>query len=249
MTQTSTDNLALVRARDSNLEDRAHQAIVDWLTSEHPQPGQIVPVREFARRLGMSRTPVRSAVGRLHERGLLSYDPAIGFTVAAPSLSSLYEMFELRLMIESHAMRRYTEQAPHVPAPELRRLLDEAAELAEGAVDDPAKYMAFRDNDTQFHRAMVDLAGLPRLLAMHDELHLSIHVTRAGMEAQLTHQRLDTAVSEHRAIVEALEANDAAGAREALESHILRVRDQTIVFMAQPRPSGVARPLLDGRGR
>jgi DNA-binding GntR family transcriptional regulator len=55
------------------------------------------------------------------------------------------------------------------------------------------------------------------------------------MEAPITHTRLDTAVDEHRAIIAALEAGDADLARERLESHILRVRDQTIVFLTQPR--------------
>ncbi|SEE75161.1 GntR family transcriptional regulator [Ruania alba] len=219
------------------LENRAHDALVTWLTEEHPQPGQTVPIREFSRMLGMSRTPVRSAVGRLHERGLLSYDSIAGFTVAVPSLSSLYELFELRLMIESHSLRRYTEQeGPTVPQ-FLDDLVAEATELAEGAIQDTAQYIAFRENDSRFHRTLVEMSGLPRLLALHDDLHLSIHVTRAGLEAPMNRERLDAAVDEHRKIVEALRAGDGLAAREALESHILRVRDQTIVFLSRPRPT------------
>src|SRR5690606_30099592 len=54
---------------EGSLESRAHKALVAWLTEKNPQPGRPVPIREFARRLGMSRTPVRSAGGRLYERG------------------------------------------------------------------------------------------------------------------------------------------------------------------------------------
>lgn len=220
----------------TTLENRAHDALVAWLTEEHPQPGQTVPIREFSRKLGMSRTPVRSAVGRLHERGLLSYDPIAGFTVAVPSLSSLYELFELRLMIESHSVRRYSEQEGPTAPQILDELVSEARELAEAAIDDPTQYIAFRENDSRFHRTLVELAGLPRLLALHDDLHLSIHVTRAGLEAPMNRDRLDAAVAEHHEIVEHLRAGDGPAAREALESHILRVRDQTIVFMSRPRP-------------
>lgn len=218
-----------------SLESRAHQALVSWLTEEHPAPGQPVPIREFARNLGMSRTPVRSAVGRLYERGLLSYDPVAGFTVAVPSLSSLYELFELRMMIESHSVRRFCERGPASPLPELQQSVAEAEELATKAVEDQAAYIAFRDNDSRFHRSIVMLAELPRLVTLYDELHLSIHVTRAGLEAPITSKRLDTAVEEHRTIVSALESADTDQARELLESHILRVRDQTIVFLTQPR--------------
>ncbi len=234
---STTGTLASEQVSQATLENRAHDALVSWLTEEHPQPGQTVPIREFARKLGMSRTPVRSAVGRLHERGLLSYDSTAGFTVAVPSLSSLYELFELRVMIESHSLRRYTEQeAP--PAPRiLHDLVAEAGELAEAALQEPAQYIAFRENDSRFHRTLVEMSGFPRLIALHDDLHLSIHVTRAGMEAPMNRERLDAAVAEHREIVEALDAGDGAAARAALESHILRVRDQTIVFLSRPQPT------------
>jgi DNA-binding GntR family transcriptional regulator len=220
---------------EENLESRARRALVDWLTKEHPEPGQPVPVREFARRLGMSRTPVRSAVGRLYERGLLAYDPTAGFTVAIPSLSKLYELFELRLMLESHSLRLFAEQTDREPPARLRELVDEAAELARLSVKDPERYIEFRDNDSRFHRALVELGGLPMLLELHDDLHLSIHVTRTGMEAPITASRLNAAVSEHRAIVDALEGGERLAARDLLEAHIMRVRDQTIAFLARPR--------------
>ncbi|WP_420110538.1 GntR family transcriptional regulator [Pseudactinotalea sp.] len=236
MTTPTTATMPTVASSETSLENRAHEALVTWLTQEHPQPGQPVPIREFARILGMSRTPVRSAVSRLHERGLLSYDSAVGFTVAVPSPTSLYELFDLRLMIESHSLRRYTEQEAFAAPQSLHNLVTEASELAEAALHDPEQYIAFRDNDSRFHRMLVQMSGLPRLITMHEELDLSIHVTRAGREAPLNHERLDTAVAEHRAIVEALDAGDNDAARAALEHHILRVRDQTIVFLSRPRP-------------
>ncbi|RKN44929.1 GntR family transcriptional regulator [Streptomyces hoynatensis] len=220
---------------EESLESRARRALVDWLTKEHPAPGQPVPVREFARRLGMSRTPVRSAVGRLYERGLLAYDATAGFTVAIPSLSSLYELFELRLMLESHSLRLFAERTDRETPAQLRELVDEAQELAGPSLKDPERYIEFRENDSRFHRALVELGGLPMLLEMHADLHLSIHVTRTGMEAPITASRLNTAVAEHRAIVDALESGDRLAARDLLEAHILRVRDQTIAFLARPR--------------
>lgn len=218
-----------------SLESRARRALVEWLTKENPAPGQPVPVREFARRLGMSRTPVRSAVGRLYERGLLAYDPSAGFTVAIPSLSSLYELFEMRLMLESHSLRLFSEQLDRETPARLRELVDEADELSRLSLADPDRYIEFRENDGRFHRALVELAGLPMMLDLHDDLHLSIHVTRTGMEAPINAPRLNIAVAEHRAIVDALESGDRLAARDRLEAHILRVRDQTIAFLARPR--------------
>jgi DNA-binding GntR family transcriptional regulator len=234
MAATTTEPAPAPASNEASLEDRAHRALVTWLTEQHPQPGQPVPIREFARVLGMSRTPVRSAVSRLHERGLLSYDATVGFTVAVPSLTSLYELFDLRLMIESHSMRRYTEQESYRAPDALHEMVTEATDLAEATVHDPSMYTAFRENDSRFHRTLVEMSGLPRLLALHEELGLNIHVTRAGKEAPMNRERLEVAVAEHRAIVDALEHGDGIGAREALESHILRVRDQTIVFLSRP---------------
>ena len=220
---------------EESLETRAHRALVNWLTREYPTPGQPVPIRDFARRLGMSRTPVRSAVGRLYERGLLDYDTAVGFTVAIPAPSTLYELFELRLMIESHSMRLFAERTDLTVPGVLRELVTEAEELVPAALESPEHYIEFRDNDTRFHRELVRLSGIPRMLGLHEDLHLSIHVTRAGHQAPISVERLGTAVEEHRAVTDALESGDRIRARELLEAHILRVRDQTLIFLSRPQ--------------
>lgn len=62
------------RPRDSALlELQAYDAAVNWLSCGELKPGEPLPLREAAERLGMSRTPLRAAVGRLHEQGLVSY--------------------------------------------------------------------------------------------------------------------------------------------------------------------------------
>jgi len=226
---------------EPTLEVRAHDALVSWLTQEHPQPGQAVPIREFARKLGMSRTPVRSAVGRLHERGLLAYDSLAGFTVAIPSLSSLYELFELRLMVESHSVRRYVEQDRTPALHHLDESIEQASDLVAAAADQAAQHNAFRENDRKFHRTLVEMAAFPRMLALYDELLFSIHVTQAGMEAPLNRDRMQTTVDEHQQVVDRLKAGDGIAAQRALESHILRVRDQTIVFLSRPRTTNDSR--------
>jgi DNA-binding GntR family transcriptional regulator len=232
--RTARGSSAADALEPSLLENRAHQALCDWLVDQNPAPGTPVPIREFARDLGMSRTPVRTAVGRLYERGLLDYTTGGGFTVAIPSPGSIYELFELRLMIESHSLRLHTDNGEPLPK-RFRELLDEAKTLADEALTDEHRYIDFRRNDTEFHRAVVELAGLPRLCTLHEDLDFSIHVTRAGLEAPVTASRLQRAYREHVAIVEALEAGDDTLARERLEEHITRVRDQTIAFLSRPR--------------
>ena len=151
-------------AGEQSLEDRAYAALLDWLLGGEAKPGQPIPVRDFARRLGMSRTPVRTAIGRLHEQGLAAYNAQFGFTTAIPTITDLYELFDLRLMYETHALRRFFEQGSHKLPDEITRLADEMWALPDQIVDHPERYREFWDRDRRLHRGLVMLGRNQRLL-------------------------------------------------------------------------------------
>jgi len=218
---------------EQSLEERAHQAVLEWLTHGHASPGEPVPLRELAKQLGMSRTPLRTAVGRLREQGLLAYDPRLGFTVSTPTVADLHELFDLRLMCEAHALQRFFERSPSVVPPELTHIAREMSELAARVAGDSERYADFLRHDDVFHQAIVALAENGRLLEWYDHLNLRILIFCAGATVPLTEERFHAAATEHLALVEALQAGDAAAGQARLEAHLRRVRDETIERLAR----------------
>jgi DNA-binding GntR family transcriptional regulator len=222
------------------LEEEAYGALLDWLVGGGARPGEPVPLRELARQFGMSRTPLRAAASRLHQQELLAYNPKIGFTAAVPTAADLYELFDLRLMCETHALERFFDAPePHRVAV-VARLAEEGAELVERILEDPSNFPAFSQRDALFHREIVALSGSRRLLEWYDQVNLRMVIFRLGLTVPFTEDRFRATVSEHQAVAEAMRAGDGGEAARLLRAHVRRVRDQTVERMLRAETAGAA---------
>ena len=189
------------------LEKQAMQTLLEWLAHGHAKPGQALPLREFSSKFGMSRTPLRAAAGRLHEQGLLDYDPRAGFTVTIPTKSDLTEFFDLREMAEVHGARKIIRSRLPLPS-ELDTIIAEARDLAPKIVADPTLHNRFWRLDVRFHRTLLSLANNSRLLELWDQLLVNIRVYQLGRTAPLSNDRFTLTVNEHQAILEAFKTHD-----------------------------------------
>jgi DNA-binding GntR family transcriptional regulator len=213
---------------DTSREDHAVEALLAWLSRSETRPGEPVPLRKIAVQLGMSRTPVRTAIGRLREQGLVAYHPRLGFTVATPTAGDLRELFEIRLMIEQNAVGRLMDDPGAVPLDRLLRLAADSEALAAQVPEQRDLYQVVRENDAAFHQELVDLAGSRRLSVMYSHLHVRIHVTRAGWQAKWEPRRFALSAHEHRGIAQAIAEGDRDAALDRVGSHIARVRDMVM---------------------
>ena len=212
-----------------SLEARALEELLRWLARSDVPSGEPVPLRDMAQQLGMSRTPVRMAVGRLEERGLLTNHPRLGFRVAGPTASEIADLFDARLMMERHAIGSYVDQLVDEPTASIAsRLTGIAEQMSLLAADLPAHndlYPQFRTLDQEFHRHLLTQGGNPRIASMYDQLHLNIHITRFGWKAEWSPARFTVAVTEHAGILQAIQDRDKELALERATRHISRVRD------------------------
>src|ERR1700722_11213982 len=93
-------------ARAPLLRDQVVSGILKELQDGRFSPGDRLTEEHIATVLGVSRTPVREALGILAQRGILSRRRGSGFAVSMPSLKSLEDTFELRRLLEPYAARR-----------------------------------------------------------------------------------------------------------------------------------------------
>ena len=206
------------------LEEIALKHLTRWLSGRDTEPGQLVPIRELAKRLDMSRTPLRTALGRLYEQGLVEYRPRVGFTVSIPTVQQIEELFDVRLMMEREAVSRIAAAHPTLDLQPLRETAESMNDMVAYVVENPDAYPQFRDADIAFHRTIFELAGNRRLSKMYDDLHLSVHITRFGWQRGWLPNRFDCAAREHLEIVAALETGDVDLSVQCVKYHIDRVR-------------------------
>jgi DNA-binding GntR family transcriptional regulator len=193
----------------ANLNEQVYDTLRRRILAREHGPGDKLSLHELAAELGVSRSPVHHALTRLVSEGLLTVKARRGYFVTPVTTGALLDGYDVRLALESHAAEVAVETATDAQLAELRACLDATADALSHEEWDAA--------NAAFHEAQVDLAGNALLSRFYRELsvNLMMQVIRGG-----TVERGAYLVTEHRAIVEALEARDAAAAREAIARHV-----------------------------
>ncbi|MCW2716362.1 GntR family transcriptional regulator [Pseudonocardia sp.] len=181
-------------------------------------PGTLHSVQTLATQLGVSRTPVREALIKLAQQGMVRFERNRGVRVLQTSVHDLEEVFALRLLLEVPATRRACQQIDAAGRKELRRLYRAMERAAEA--DDEFKLW---ENDRRFHRAVLEASGNTRLAAYVDGLRDT--VLRRGVSTARSSRTLDDIVREHFAVLERIEAGDADGAAAAMRAHVLHTAE------------------------
>lgn len=169
----------------------------------------------LAAELGVSRTPVREALSRLHTEGLVVRAPDGGHLPAVPDVAVMAHLYEVRTGLELQAVRRPSTRGEGHDRDQLRRLRAEWQELAE---DDHEPDPGFVLLDESFHVALAAAAGNPTLAELLQQVSDRIRVVR--MQDFLIPGRIEQTIAEHLGIVGALLAGDAVGAEARLGGHI-----------------------------
>jgi DNA-binding GntR family transcriptional regulator len=203
----------------TSLAEEAFGKLVEAITSGEFAPGQKLSESELARRLGISRGPLREALGRLEGR-LVTRTPRLGVSVIDFNRENLEQLFFVREALEGMAARLAAE---HMTAPDLAHLQEllthhaSQPELASGA----AYYQ--RSGDEDFHFTIVRAARCERLEQMLlDELYYQLRIHR--LRSSTRPGRAQQALSEHREILAALASRNPDAAEGTMRRHIRNAR-------------------------
>jgi DNA-binding GntR family transcriptional regulator len=189
-------------------------------------------VQTLATQLGVSRTPVREALIKLSQQGMVRFERNRGVRVLQTSLHDLEEVFALRLLLEVPATRLACQQIDEAGRRELRRL----HQTMERAARAENEYRML-EHDRRFHLVLLQASGNLRLASYVDGLRDM--VLRRGVSTVSRSRSLDDIVAEHREVLDHIEARDAAGAAEAMRAHLLRTAELLIAQEAGAPPGSV----------
>jgi GntR family transcriptional regulator of vanillate catabolism len=185
-------------------------------------PEQRVPEVGLADRLGVSRTPLRLALGALAHEGLLRPLPGGGFVVCSFTLEDVADAIELRGVLEGTAARFAAERLKS--ASELTDLIAVTEQLDTVVRDGAPVLERYVELNDAFHRELVDLAkstALTRAIANTVALPFASPGALLASQATLTHEDeiLVVAQHQHRMLVEAVSAGHGARAEDIAREH------------------------------
>lgn len=195
------------------LSDQVATFLFRELTFGRLLPGQRINEAELARQLGISRNPIREAVRRLEERGLLISAPRRGTFVRSFSRSDIDDIFSFRRVVEAFAI----EQA-------LPRMSDDDLDRIAGFVDamvaaaDADNEIALVENDLAFHLEICKLSANRQTLRAFVEIQAEVQMLITMAEQRF--ESLQAAAVDHWPVVEALRSRDIGKSIEAIHFHI-----------------------------
>jgi DNA-binding GntR family transcriptional regulator len=199
--------------RAAPLREQIYQLIRRMIVTGLLRPGDTIHEMTIADRLDLSRTPVREAIKRISDEGLVEVRAQSGTFVAPITAREVEEAYLIRTALELESVRR----AATAFAEEHRRRL-EAVTAAHRAALDRGDYAEAIARDDDFHRAIAEINGLHRLWRAVDLSKAQMDRCRYLSLPQPGHA--DATIRQHEAIVEALAANDAEAAHAAMKHHL-----------------------------
>jgi DNA-binding GntR family transcriptional regulator len=238
MTDTSPKPPPIIQRR--NLGDDVYQILWTRILSRDLHPGEKLSDLKLSTELGVSRTPVREALHRLLQDGVIRAEPNRGFFVTSFSARDIDEIFEIRAALEALALRSYIARNPDAdfcPALEELDEVERAIEAAQTNEQIRAANERFLAADQGFHKAIVEQSGNERLAALINGLWAQIGVfQKAGTHVP---GYIEVALGQHRAIIDLLQQKRHAEAIEALQEHIRDMKTRIIADIAEHVPESV----------
>jgi DNA-binding GntR family transcriptional regulator len=206
-----------------NPSTKQHPSLVDRLVEQvfaavvegRLAPGSKITEEQIATDFGVSRTPVREAVRRLAEMGVLVVRPRCGLEVVSFDLQDLQQITVLRAELEGFALRLAMARITDAEI----QALQQAHNACEAQLRSGDRVAVFRA-DSRFHLLLAEFSGNLHLADTLQKLDVKVQLCRMFFCASM--EKITASVQAHRPLLAAMQARRTATAVELLRAHILQ---------------------------
>ncbi|MDQ3556859.1 MAG: GntR family transcriptional regulator [Gemmatimonadota bacterium] len=212
MSNTDSDIFLAPMTERTTLADRVYRLVRDRVLHAELAPGEFIREADLEV-LGVSRTPIREALGRLASEGFLERIPHRGFRVPEEPVERLLELYLIVASLELLAGRL---ALPRFGPEDIARIRDINHRLSEAA--DPSEVRTRIELNNEFHHVFSERSGNRRLCDLLDDLRAQLGRLELWYYSSGEHTR--ESVREHDRIIDAIETGDHARALSLLEHNM-----------------------------
>ncbi len=210
---SATGPASVAKLENRTLREQVADHLREEILSTRLAPGTELGEVALARSLGISRGPLREALGQLAAEGLVTIVPRRGAVVKRLTRQEFSEAYEVREALESLAIRLAVPRLTVGEKAELHRMAERMERAAEAGDTD-----RFFEINRQFHARLVQASGNSKLEEVHGQL--VAQMGRLMRKSVQLRGGMDQSAAEHRAILESVDAGDPERAARLLEEHI-----------------------------
>jgi DNA-binding GntR family transcriptional regulator len=214
MSKETVAHAAIAQLRGQSLTALVRDELERLILTGEAKAGERLNEAALAARLGVSRGPVREAARALERDGLVTSVVNQGFFVRQLSAEDAAELYELRAMLVGYVCGKLAGEATEALKDELNDLIARMQAAADAGDAD-----AYYEINLTFHDRIMEMAGRRRAAELYRSLVKEAHLFRR--RSLMSPAAMQASNAEHRRIIDAIAAGDAAAARAAAEEHHL----------------------------
>lgn len=209
--------------------ERIYHELIRMIMSGELSMGEAIDEKVLIERLSVSRTPFREAIGTLEKQGLVEIKAYRGFFVRSFSVAEIADLYELRQVLESFAVRLTVGRLRNIDLPIFERILNTTVTaLQDGDM------VLYGRADREFHETIASLSGNH---ALQDALaRLALQIQMCRVVANQGNDFPARAAQERDDILQALRDRDADKAAALMEAHIADVKAAVLDWLSKHHP-------------
>ncbi|MBL1375819.1 GntR family transcriptional regulator [Zobellella denitrificans] len=215
---TAINTLGRNSLRRRSLHEEVADCVRTMIIEGELKEGERINEPALCKQLDISRTPLREALKVLNSEGMVTIEPNRGARVSTITPEEIREHFEVICSLERRAAELAAQRATEAELTRLGQLQDKLEQYHQ----EQDKHQYFEINQ-HIHRLIIELAGNETLTQLHHQL--MNRVSRGRYLAIGFHHRWEESVTEHRALLEALQARDGERAGRILAEHVMHTGD------------------------
>ena len=203
-------------AEHENLDHKAYLILKNMIISRKLLPGDKIPQEKLARDLGISRTPLVSALKYLEKEKLVEAIPRRGFYVRLFTKEEMISIFELREVLEGLAARRAARNISDVQINKLQKFFEQFKGLS-----DITDISAYAKEDRRFHNFITEIGAKEFLKSILENYNIISYSYQLVTSEGLVRTPNET-IQEHRAMIDAIASRDENMAEDIMRQHLKR---------------------------
>ena len=203
----------------TNIRDQTYDIIKNMIILREIEPGKKINEEHIAKEIQVSRTPIREALCRLENEGIVKIIPRRGAFVSDLTETNVREILLIREVLEGLVVRLAVENMDEETLEKLGKAIKKVSALPE----DDRDLINYTRSEVDFHAILLSVSNNQMLKNMMEMVNAHLQIIR--LRTVVIPERAQRTVKEHQQILEAIENRDATSAEELMREHIRSVRE------------------------
>ena len=204
---------------NTNLRDQTYDIIKNMIILREIEPGKKINEEHIAKEIQVSRTPIREALCRLENEGIVKIIPRRGAFVSDLNETNVREILLIREVLEGLVVRLAIENMDAKTLEKLRKVLEKVSIIPEEDRD----LINYTRSEVDFHALLLSASNNQMLKNMMEIVNAHLQIIR--LRTVVIPERAQKTVKEHLQILNAIENEDADSAEQLMRKHVRSVRE------------------------